>query len=237
MIYLDRRQGSKELYLPLQAEHVPVELTDLEYGDACFIGEGPAGEILIGVERKRITDLIASFTTGRLSGHQLPGMVEHYAYRWLLVEGQYRRSHHGFLEVPRGPRWVEHRVQHAALEAYLLTLQLRGGIRLQRTFDLGDSAAWLATLYRWWTGKRWREHRSHLALQDVVDANVWNRPNLVHRMAAQLPGIDEKAVSVAQHFSTVAEMVEASEGAWRQISGIGKITAERVTRALRDPKA
>jgi ERCC4-type nuclease len=233
-IYIDKRVGSNELYAPLQARGVPVELTTLEFGDCCFIGHGPESPIVVGVERKRITDLLQSMTTGRLSGHQLPGLCESYAFRWLLVEGVYRESRDGLVEIPRKHgTWELHRVQYAAVQNYLLTLTLRGGLHVQRTYSVQESAAWLEALYAWWTRKAWAEHRSHLALHQAADYAVFVRPTLVQRMAAQLPGIDEKAKDVAVRFHTVADMVAAGEPEWRSIPGIGKVTASRVHRALR----
>lgn len=232
-IYLDRRVGSVELYAPLLKRSVPCELTTLDYGDACFLGHGPGGDIVvIGVERKRITDLLQSLTSGRLSGHQLPGLLESYPHRWLLVEGQYRESAEGFIEIPRSGKWETVRLQYDALENYLTTLQMRGGLYIQRTYDIHESCAWLQALWRWWTLKKFREHRSHLALHNTTDYAIFSRPSLVHRMAAQLPGIDETAAVVAQHFPTANEMINAEEAAWRAIPGIGKVKAQRILAAL-----
>jgi ERCC4-type nuclease len=233
-IYIDRRIGSAELYTPLQNRGVPVELTTLEFGDVCFIGYGPETQIVVGVERKRITDLLQSLISGRLSGHQLPGLVESYAYRWLLVEGSYRESPDGFVEIPRGHgKWDVIRLQYTALENYLVTLCLRGGIHVQRTYSVHESAAWLDALHRWWTRKDWADHRSHLALHQSADYAIFLRPTLVHAMAAQLPGIDQKAKDIAVKFKSVADMVAAEEPEWRTIPGIGKTLAARIHKALR----
>lgn len=237
MMWVDNRKGSAELFIPLSARRVPVELTTLQYGDCCFVGHAAQGDVLIGIERKTIRDLIQSMTTGRLSGHQLPGLVEHFAYRWLLIEGRYRESPDGFVELPWKTGWEVVRLQYSALENYLLTVQLRAGVSVQRTYDLRDSAHWLALLYRWFTAKEWQEHRAHLALQQVADPSMWLKPNLVHRMAAQLPGIDEKAKDIAGKFPTVADMVTADEVTWRSIPGIGKVLAKRIWTALRDHRS
>lgn len=237
MMYVDRRAGSGELFLPLQSAGLACELTTLDYGDCAFVGNGSAGEILIGIERKTVRDLLQSMQTGRLSGHQLPGLVEQYAYRWLLVEGPYRCGKDGRIEIPWRTGWEPVRLMYSAVEAYLLTLTLRGGLHVQRTFGIQESAQWLAALYHWWTAKDWQAHRSHLALHQPADAAIWSRPTLVQRMAAQLPGIDEKAKPVGEHFKTVAAMVAAEETQWRTIPGIGKVTAARVRAAMRDPSA
>lgn len=232
-IYIDKRVGSNELVVPLQARGVPVELTHLQYGDCCFIGHGPESQVVVGIERKRITDLLQSLTTGRLSGHQLPGLCESYQYRWLLVEGVYRETKEGLIEVPRKGAWETIRLQYAAVENYLITLTLRGGLHVHRTYSITESAAWLDALHKWWTRKEWHEHRSHLALHQAADYAVFFRPTLVQRVAAQLPGIDEKAKDIAVKFKSVADMVAAEEPEWRSIPGIGKVTAARIHKALR----
>lgn len=236
MISVDRRTGSAELYTPLQRFKVPVQLDTLTFGDLAFVGNGKAGEVLVGVERKRIRDLLDSFTSGRLSGHQLPGLVEMYAYRWLVVEGPYRPTEDGYIEIPRGGTWEKVRLKYAALEAYLLTLELKGGVALRRTYTIDETCAWVAQLYHWWTAKEWKEHRSHLALHQTSEVAAWTKPNLVHRIAAVLPGIDETAVMVARTFKTPLEMAIADEADWRRVPGIGKVKARQLVEAWQKGK-
>jgi ERCC4-type nuclease len=120
------------------------------------------------------------------------------------------------------------------LEGWLLTLELRGGIHVHRTRSIEDSAAWLAALYHWWTGKAWSQHRGHLALGTQPDTSLFNRPSLARRVAAELPGIGyEKSQDVEKKFPTVAAMVAGSEESWRTIPGIGPTLAARAYRSLR----
>lgn len=236
MIYLDSRTGSGELFTMLQARRLPVEMTTLRFGDLAFAGHGPRGETMIGIERKKTKDLIQSLTSGRLSGHQLPGLVEDYAYRWLVVEGNYRESPEGLIEVPRGGSkpWELVRFKYIALENYLITLALKGGLHVQRTYSADETVAWTEALYRWWTAKEWKDHRSHLALHQSSDYAVFFPPSLAHRMAAQLPGIDEvRAPLVARHFGTPLTMALAEIREWQQISGIGPTISSRVYKAIR----
>lgn len=233
-LLVDRRTGSAELLLPLQARQIPVELCTLRFGDLAIVGNGDTGPVMIGVERKRVRDLLQSLTSGRLSGHQLPGLVDEYAHRWVLVEGAYRESDDGLIEVPRGHGrpWELIRFKYAALEAYLLTLVLRAGVHMHRTYSVDETVAWLGVLWHWWTGKTWQEHRSHLALHRPPDIAIWCKPGLVQRWAAELPGIDSKSVDVAKHFKTPLELAVAGEDQWRKIAGIGKTTAARVVQLI-----
>lgn len=236
-IYVDSRVGSKDLYPLFLKRQVPVELVPLPYGDACFVGRGPSGPEVIGVERKRIRDLVASLVSDRLMGHQLPGLVDAYRFRWVVVEGVYRTGASGYLEVPRGRGdWglLEPRLLGAGLDGWLLTLQLRGGTFVQRTRDAEDTADWLSSLHAWWTGKAWHEHQGHLALPPQIDGPFGTKPSLLRKVAATLPGIGfERSADVEQAFVNVVDLVMAEEARWRTIKGIGPVLARGIVEALR----
>jgi ERCC4-type nuclease len=215
------------------ARRVPAELTTLRFGDVAIVGHGPDGPITIGVERKRITDLWGSLTSGRLAGHQLTGLIDEYRYRWLLVEGPYREREDGLIEVPQGRgEWRRLSVLALDLEAWLLTLQLRGGLALWRTWDVHETVRFIAALHQWWT-KPWDEHAGHLALHTPPDSAILTRPKLIVRVAAELPGIGyKKAHRVSRKFQTVQEMANAEEGTWQEIDGIGPTISRAVTLAI-----
>lgn len=241
-LYIDRRIGSSDLYPLLQRHGVPVELTHLDYGDASFLGRGPGDEpVPVGVERKRLADLVSSLMTARLNGHQLPGCLKAFKLTWIIVEGTYRADDDGGLLVPRKGGWGRlgvgrHGFQVAALEAWLLTVALRGGARVMHTRDDEHTARWLGALYQWWTQKTWDEHSGHLALDEAVpdhDAMMLVRPNLVQRWAAQLPGIGyQKATAVRQMFPSGLAMACAPAQQWKMIPGIGDGIAGNVVKLI-----
>jgi len=101
-IDLDYRTGSGELEKLFLPYGIKVNRTKLEFGDLAFEGRGPHGACSIVIERKRITDLIQSMESRRLSGHQLPGMAERYDYCYLIVEGIWRPGQNGELEIRNG---------------------------------------------------------------------------------------------------------------------------------------
>ena len=90
MILLDDRTGSGELLPLFRPYDAPVELARLDFGDACWLGNGATGPELVGVERKTIHDLVSSMRSKRLSGYQLPGLLRTYDWVYLLVEGVWR---------------------------------------------------------------------------------------------------------------------------------------------------
>ena len=90
MILVDTRAGSNELIEPLLKAGLPVEEATLEFGDLAFLGRGEGGKKLtIGIEHKKMGDLVQSMTGGRLAGHQLPGMLGMYDRCWLIAEGDW----------------------------------------------------------------------------------------------------------------------------------------------------
>src|SRR4051812_2144692 len=96
MIYIDPRAGSSALKAQLPRALVG-ENSNIP-SDVEFVGYGPDGPMLIGIEYKSVSDCLTSMTDGRLTGTQLPRMRESYDRRYLLIEGPLRVSADGILE-------------------------------------------------------------------------------------------------------------------------------------------
>lgn len=235
-VLLDRRIGSKELSAPLLQLNVPFELTTLEFGDVALMGNGVDGPVPVGIERKRIRDLANSLLSGRLVGHQLPGLMATYSHAWLVIEGHWREDTEGFVELPAGKRkWFRMTPTMRArdLLAWILTIELRGGLHVRQTYDELETARFVAALAHWWTAKEWAEHKSHLALYQPPDQSLFVKPSLVRRIAAELPGVGfDKSKAVERYFPTAFELIAADEREWLKIDGIGKTLAARIVGAL-----
>jgi ERCC4-type nuclease len=240
MILLDRRIGSSDLFQPLRALNLPVELTTLESADVAWLGRGLGEEpVPVGVEIKRIGDLLTSITTGRLSGYQLPKLIHEYRHAWLLIEGQYRSGAEGLLETRQGAVWAPHALgrspwTYREVEAFLTTLEVRAGVHVRRTYNRIETVALVAMLYQWWTKKAYDDHRAHQAMYSpTMDAGLLYKPSLARRVAAELPGVGVgKSGAVADHFKTVRKMVEADKKEWIEVPGIGKTLAQKITAAI-----
>lgn len=249
-ILIDNRAGSQELvsYPPL---NVHGKLCRLAAGDVCITGNGPDDTILVGVEVKSITDLISSFSNGRLQDTQIPGMAENYAVSWLLYYGVYRPSPvDGTLQIFRGKQrgWVTYRIGSRAVpygyvESFLLTLTAVG-VNVKRVQHmmkedaLAECAEWIGVLARWWS-KPWAKHRGMHAF-DFSGAMAMGMPGIdehtkmLARFAMQLSGVGyDRALNVARHFSSIAEMVGADEKEWARIDGIGKVIAGSAVAEIR----
>jgi ERCC4-type nuclease len=243
VVYLDDRIGSKELERYFSPYDVPVESTRLEFGDACWVGKGPEGDCMIGLERKRITDMVQSMRERRLSGKQLPGLMTTYDFNYLVVEGYFRPGNRGELEERRGKGiWRSMGLSYRELDNHLSTLELKCGVIVRRTATPQETVALIVNLFKWWE-KDWKKHKSHQQIYAPVPTSLcsigsrkahFRSPEeeirrlygedavLVWKMAAQLPGLDSKAELVARHFRTLRKFTRAKADDWIKIDGIGK---------------
>lgn len=241
---IDPRAGSGDLHPLLIRRGVKgAELATLTYGDISITGNGPEGcPVAVGVEIKKLPDLVQCIDNGRFVGHQLPGMLECYDQIWLLVEGIWREDSQGTVSCPRGATWKPliagtGHFSASALNGFLLTVQIKLGVRVMFTGTRQQTVDWLYQLNRWWTGKEYEDHRAHLAFDNSAALTLVSRPSLVRRMAKELPGIGwGRSAAVARRFPSVFEMCMADEPEWAAIDGIGKITAKRVTEAINGSK-
>jgi len=244
MLYIDGRVGSREL-IRYFAEGTAT-LTSLQFGDASFIGQGPEeAPVLVGIEVKTLSDMIQSMLNGRFSGHQLPGLLRDYHVVYLIIEGHYRpEPGTGFLQVPRGRgQWIMAPFGTKAwkfrdLEGFLTTIETQYGVRLRRSQNRQETGALIGELYHWWTDKMYAEHRSGQAF-DTSHEPILYPTSLVRRVAAQLKGIGwKRSQAVAEHFSSVVDMVLAPAEEWRRITGVGpKLAASVVADLWRKKRA
>lgn len=215
-LLVDSRAGSKELVRPLRDLGLPVDETTLEFGDLCFVGRGEGGApLLIGVEHKKLNDLVQSLTTGRLAGHQLPGMLTHYDRPYLCIEGDWSADEHGRTTMWKGKgtrRPVKGAPLAVSLEQRILTLEARGGLRIRNCPTRRDTLRFIVALYRWWTDADLDDHKSHMAIYapDFDTGMFKNQPSDFRKaLTALLPGVSmavSKAVEEAvAHIPSVRE--------------------------------
>ena len=238
MLFVDDRQGSSEL-IPLLGL-LAVE-TRLESGDVVWSGQGPDGDLLIGVEVKKIGDLLSSETTGRLAATQIPRMLNRYQQVWLLTVGEYRAGRSGRLEI-RGSHggWYPYRigprpVPYGYLEAFLVEIQVLG-VHIKQVYDNRAAAQWLVCAHNWWQ-KPWEKHRAMRKLdrsgeQALMPGMDGNTEQMV-KLAAQLPNIGwERAWAAAQCFAHPHAMFSSSAHQWEEVPGVGKVIAKSVIGAI-----
>lgn len=273
---IDYRIGSKDLLEPLNRRNIPAQLVHLDYGDINFVGLHPhtKEEVLVGIERKNVDDFVSSMRSNRL-GVQIAGMVECYPLaRYLLVEGLTRANARGYMEkviwqkesiradgntqtvlcwkvIKPGGGFADNGrvVSHAEWFSYITSISRVAGLEVIQSVDAEDTAAKLATLYKWWQKS---EHTSLGVdgLGDVfqergeIPTRVTQRkPTLCMEWAKCIPGIGpEKARAIGKWFGSARAMANADVEAWVGIPkevmkpGIGKGRAEKIVRMINEGK-
>lgn len=247
MILLDDRIGSKELLPLFRPFGIDVEATRLESADAAFAGYGPTGDVMVGIERKRISDLIQSMREKRLSGFQLPRLLEDYAYVFIIVEGMWKPGPRGEIQTWQGKGFKPlynggQSILYAEVDNYLTGLSLRAGVEVKRSGSPEETVVQIVNLFKSFQ-KKWKDHHSHSQVYAPVPTprkaqfrprQLTDKQKVLRDMAAQLPGIDRKCELVMEKFGTVRRMFEASELEWKQIDGIGDVLAKQSVRLLRE---
>ncbi len=245
MVIVDNRDGSKEL-----ADYVCLRdncaIGTLEFGDVMLTGNGPNDTtISVGVELKSVHDLLQSIGSGRLAGHQLPGMFQMYDHCWLLIYGHVRAGHDNYLEIYRGKRWQNYKlgrraVPYSYLEGFLLTAQLLSPLRVKWVYSKEEAAVWVAVMDRW-LGKKWDRHKALSVFNtagtiaappgaDPVEAQM-------ARLAASLPGVGwTRGWAAAKYFTSIRQMMDAPGAEWEKVPGFGPVLSKSVRNTIRRTK-
>lgn len=232
MILVDDRTGSVEFANRLRALGVPVQVTHLDFADFAFSGIDNGESLWIGIERKSIitSDLMNSIQTGRLKDHQLPGMLERYEHRYLLVEGIYRRGETGVLEVLKGTwRPIHGKLPYTYLENHLTSLEVTFGVRIRKSLSEADTAKVVVDLYKYWQKP---EHTSCVAMSPV-SLPIGFKPSTVTLWARDLDGVGlKRAIAIGRRFSEPEDLMAATEREFREVEGIGKGMAKSIWEKL-----
>ena len=244
MLFVDYREGSKELVAPLKAAGLPVEETDLGAGeqgpvaDLAFTGRGEGGKsVEVGVEFKKVGELVASLRSERLQGEQLPAMRRHYDFCWLLYEGEILHNRSGQLLRRTGRnsfRPLPGKMSIGEFEKRVLVLHLCGGLNPRHTETRRDTIKWIEALYRTWTDEDLDQHKSHLGIyQPPTPIPVSEFREVVIKHCAGIGFRASKIVEERFHGS-VREAANATVAQWAAIDlpdKNGKIRRLGTTRA------
>ena len=244
MILVESSVGSRELLSRIRAYGADADLCPHIKADFQFTGNGQDGPLLCGVERKAIQDLLNSMRDKRLAGSQIGPMLMTYDVRYMVVEGLWRRGRDtGLLEVRNGT-WHTARgnFRYSEVARFLASLRELADIRVWRTADAEETAAWLAEEWHWWQ-KEWTEHRTDKTLympepgerRHSTRARMFRHDvSLCEYWIARLPHVDSRARDLAKYFVSARDMADASEERWMAIQGqrIGRKTAKDIVDAV-----
>lgn len=261
-ITIDPRRGSGEFARLFGGFSIPIYLEALDSADYAFSGNGPYGDVSVGVERKALADFLACMNDERFTGFQLEKLLKDYHYTFVVIEGVYRPSIDGFIEVcqPVKDRFRNEsdkvmtwrplyegskgrRTLYSQLEGHINTLRLKAGtpnagFLVVNTTDALHTTWAVANLYRWFS-KPWQEHQSHIGFYDPASL-FRGKSSFEMRLAMQIDGIGvDRANLISKAFpgvegvtSPLEQMMAATEKDWNAVDGIGKLGAERIYRQL-----
>lgn len=255
MLLVDSRVGSKDLIQPLVELHAPVQETTLDAGDVALLNE-TNGQMLL-IERKRVGDLLRVIADGRFVSEQLPKMEQQSHGRpWLVVEDEWKRGDSGELLLFgwRGgkPVWEpvtwgrQNGWRYDEVRHWLLSAMTTLAVVVAMTRSREETAELLVGLHRWWSKP------AHKTAGSIYTPKLSGlaAPSLTRRFAALLPGVgQEKSAAVADEFGSPLDMlhtagaISADVGCglspdealrrWTRIPGIGKLTALKISEAVR----
>ena len=248
MLLIDPRIGSGDLptflkrIRPMKGKYKKQKLLS---ADAAFIGSGPDGlPVRVGIERKRVSDLIQCIHNGRFAGTQLPRMQKMYNSIWLVIEGPYKRGESGEVLVPRGGKggriiWTPPPgagIMYVGLKHWLIGMVEGCGIHKEETGSAMETARFLAFLHSWWETP-WDKHKSHIAFDtSAPGAKIrTEKAAFKARVAKECIGLSTVLGRRASaHFASGRTMFNAGVEEWEKIDGIGRPKAKAVVEEIRE---
>lgn len=287
-VLIDPRTGSKELLPCFHPYNVGAKIADgddvgfimnvldldwdgrpeLPYGDFCFWGNGPSGSgpgggdsVLVGWERKTLSDMINSMRDLRYAGHQLDGLMQMYQVVHLVIEGIWRAGPGGDIEIRSGKDWSSFRlgsrgVHYRELDHFLASQIYKRGIVVEYTSNRDQTAALVASRWHWFNDKTWNQHTSDKAIYAPFEDHNGGRikkagfrrrvvPDF-EKQLAQIHGVGNAAFWVARSYGSAkaffdhcksidqlaAVKVEQQAKGATKVVKLGKAKAEKIWNSL-----
>lgn len=241
MILVAHETGSRELQPIINRIGYAASIANLRYGDFAFEGNGPAGPINIGVERKSLHDMLHCIDDAHYAGRQRGGMRSLYQLSFLAIEGMFRpHDNEGYLMegfrggAAWGPcKYRQRAPLYSKLFNYLVSVAMSGVI-ITFSRDMYGTAYNVCMLYDYFQ-KPWDSHTSMSEVQLLPLAEVGGRPSLVLRWATQIDDIGVKLGKRAEElFPSAYDLGQSTAEDWVKIKGISARTAQRIEREIRE---
>jgi ERCC4-type nuclease len=230
-----KNQASLRTYirsLNIECEHNP-----LQWGDACFDGNGPDGNMTIGIERKALHDMLNTIDTSNYAGKQRIGMKQMYRVSFLFVEGFWKAREDGMLmESKNGCDWFLCRpngrtVMYSKLRRYLYSMTYSGVI-VNFTQTVFHTALDIVECYHYHQ-KKWADHTSLREIPKLAIPQMNFTASLVRKWASDIDGVGVKLSEDAERlFRKPIVLAQADEADWLRIPGIGIAKAQDIVRKI-----
>ena len=240
----DETSGTNMLELIRSHRNHPTAIhKHLHAGDFYFPGEGPKGPCLVGIERKRIKDMLSSLRTGRLIGEQIPKLFTHYDYTILILEGTFRTNwHSGLLEDKYGRDYSPVLVGSTnflglELESAIASLLAATPIRYIRTRTPKETVEWIVSLNHAFS-KPWDQQLAKVtAIHQPEQYATVGKASTVRRLSYALSGLGwEKSGAIEQNFGSFWDVMSTNPNCpcirpakdYTRLPGFGKVLSQRV---------
>jgi len=244
-IYCSNLPNDQDMIKALGSDAVPIPIA---FGDCVFWGVSDTGDpIRVCIERKKIGDMVSCILDGRYVHQAQNAKGAGMDVLVLILEaGEIRSNPNDSLldirswginpnTMHRCQVWqqVQPAITYSRFDQYLTELAYLAGIIVKRSFDVKETAAIIKAL---WNNFQVSPDK-HNSLKQIFTAPIGKvslvRPGLVCRIAKEIDGVGwQHSSDVAKHFSSVRDMVEASESDWMNIPGIGKSIAANAVWSL-----
>jgi ERCC4-type nuclease len=239
LIYIDTAEGSRELYQSFKPHEA--ELINLGFADIAFEGNTANGSGVIGIEYKKVNELVGSILSERLVCEQIPKLCQAVDVAYLLIEGYVRKDYRSSTLITLfGKTWQPYKyssmVDYDRIYGTLLTMTEKCGVRVLFAGNKHDTVTQLRSLARWWS-RSWKAHNSNIGFYMGISGRQYGRVSLATKYATQLPGIgEEKAKWIGEYwglkkFNEVVESLDRK--AWEQVPGISERTSLRIINYLK----
>lgn len=234
----DKKKKNLDLVQHIRRQNVDVTETFLDFADAAVEVHGPDGIMLVGVERKRLHDMLNCVEDGRYNAQRI-GMKKEYPVSVLMIEGHWKpHDPEGFLMegFNGGTSWNYHRPRglrtlYGKLFRYLISVQLAGVI-VQFSRDPFHTAFNLCEWHGWGM-KKWDDHTSMREMHKIAIPTMNAKPSLTRKWANAIDSIGvKKSDLVERHFRSPLALANADEAEWLRIPGIGVKTAQDIVREI-----
>jgi len=213
VIQIDPRTGSKELlqwFTPGKAVISPVQIA----ADFHFVGNGPDGTCLVGIERKTAHEVISDFE--RFAAQQLRPLLTIYKFCYLVIEGPIVPGTNGRAAFWDGREWRDEghsgRGMHFdAVFNRVHTLQRRLNVHVLTTMQPAHTARVVECVYNWFQ-RGWNTHKSYeVEYTPPPSAPLPRYPSVMEKMLVQIPSVGWKtAVVIAAKFKTMSALCAAT---------------------------
>jgi ERCC4-type nuclease len=217
------------------------------FTDCGFWGVNDTGEtVLVGIERKKIGDIVACILDGRLMHQAQIAKENGIDVLCVIIEGRIRSNpDDGLLEVPvwginprtmhRAEMWqpVKPTLTYSRFDQFLTELDYLAGVIVKRSDNVQETACIIKALWDNFQTPPSKHNSLHKIFEQPIGSVQLVRPSLLRRVSKELSGIGwGRSKEVSEHFKSVKEMVNADSKQWQEIEGIGKGIAKKVVQEI-----